>query len=150
MSAVCQACFLEIRLLTLGAGSEVALYAASCFLNPTGISSFLISQSSILRIQAGNQLLATVPHEENARVLPDLEAVTLSFKQVLYHSVYQVIPLPNARRAVIGAASKLLRAGLIHYNRGNITILNHKGLESHACECYSIVKQEFDCLPSYR
>ena len=42
------------------------------------------------------------------------------------------------------AASGLQRAGLIRYHRGRITILNRPGLETAACECYRIVKAEFD------
>ncbi len=44
------------------------------------------------------------------------------------------------------AASALQRAGLISYRRGRITILNRSGLEAAACECYRVVKGEFDRL----
>lgn len=50
------------------------------------------------------------------------------------------------RASITVAASKLQRAGLIHYNHGKMMILNPEGLESCACECYGIVKQEFDRL----
>ncbi|GAA0690876.1 hypothetical protein GCM10009104_17050 [Marinobacterium maritimum] len=37
-------------------------------------------------------------------------------------------------------------AGLIHYHRGHITITNRAGLEARACECYAVVKREYDRL----
>ena len=41
---------------------------------------------------------------------------------------------------------RLQNNGAIKYSRGNITILDRKKLESHSCECYRIVKTEFDRL----
>jgi CRP-like cAMP-binding protein len=54
--------------------------------------------------------------------------------------------LGGRRETVAIAAKHLQGAGLIRYSRGNIKILNRPGLEAAACECYRIVKQEFDRL----
>jgi hypothetical protein len=45
-----------------------------------------------------------------------------------------------------GNALKLQQAGLIRYVRGHITVLNRTGLERRACECYAVVKKEYDRL----
>lgn len=50
------------------------------------------------------------------------------------------------REGVTEAAGKLQNAGLIHYRRGRITVVDRPGLESRACECYAVVKCEFDRL----
>ncbi len=50
------------------------------------------------------------------------------------------------REGVTEAAGKLHAAGLIDYRRGHITVLDRTGLEQRVCECYRVVKQEFDRL----
>jgi CRP-like cAMP-binding protein len=50
------------------------------------------------------------------------------------------------RKGVTEAASHLQKAGLIHYARGHITLTNRLGLEQRSCECYKVVKKEFDRL----
>ena len=50
------------------------------------------------------------------------------------------------REGVTQAAGNLHRAGIIDYNRGHITILNRPALEERVCECYQVVRLEFDRL----
>jgi len=50
------------------------------------------------------------------------------------------------REGVTEAAGKLQVAGLINYSRGHITVLDRPRLEKQACECYQVVKKEFDRL----
>jgi len=52
------------------------------------------------------------------------------------------------REGVTEAAGKLRDAGVIRYNRGRITVLDRPRLEQEVCECYSVVKKEFDRLLS--
>jgi hypothetical protein len=50
------------------------------------------------------------------------------------------------REGVTEAASKLQAAGLINYSRGKITVLDRAKLEARVCECYAVVKREYDRL----
>lgn len=50
------------------------------------------------------------------------------------------------REGVTEAALKLQRLGLISYARGRIQVLDRAGLEERTCECYSVVKKEYDRL----
>ena len=52
------------------------------------------------------------------------------------------------REGVTEAAGKLRDAGIISYSRGRITVLDRKKLEKKVCECYAVVKEEFDRLLS--
>ncbi len=52
------------------------------------------------------------------------------------------------REGVTQAAGNLQRANLIHYHRGHIDVLDRIGLERACCECYGVVKREFDRLLS--
>ena len=50
------------------------------------------------------------------------------------------------QRSVTEAAGHLQQAGLIQYRRGHITVLHRKRLEKRSCECYAVVKKEYDRL----
>jgi CRP-like cAMP-binding protein len=50
------------------------------------------------------------------------------------------------RETIMDALRKLQQAGIISYRYGHITVLNRPGLEERACECYDVVKMEFDRL----
>jgi CRP-like cAMP-binding protein len=50
------------------------------------------------------------------------------------------------REGVTESARKLQAAGLVEYSRGHITVLDRGGLEARCCECYSVVKLEYDRL----
>jgi CRP-like cAMP-binding protein len=54
--------------------------------------------------------------------------------------------LGGRRESVAKAAGHLQKAELIRYVRGHITILDRQGLEAASCECYQVVKTEFDRL----
>jgi len=53
------------------------------------------------------------------------------------------------REGVTEAAGKLQKDGVIHYSRGRISILSRAKLEARVCECYAVVKKEYDRLLPY-
>jgi CRP-like cAMP-binding protein len=73
--------------------------------------------------------------------LDRLPTNTLSMTQELIANMLGV-----RREGVTEAAGKLQKAGLIDYRRGLITVLDRPGLEKRVCECYTVVKTEFDRL----
>jgi len=50
------------------------------------------------------------------------------------------------RESVTAAAGQLQEAGLIHYSRGHVAVLDRPGLERRSCECHAVVKKEYDRL----
>ena len=76
--------------------------------------------------------------------LDRLASNELSMTQELIASMLGV-----RREGVTEAAGKLQDVGLIQYHRGKITVLDRPGLEARACECYAVVKTEFDRLLPY-
>ena len=50
------------------------------------------------------------------------------------------------RPSVTVAAGMLQKAGLIRYTRGNLTVVDRARLEASACECYGVVRREFERL----
>jgi CRP-like cAMP-binding protein len=76
--------------------------------------------------------------------LDRLAANELSMTQELIANMLGV-----RREGVTEAAGKLQDAGLIRYRRGTITVLDRPGLEARTCECYQVVRTEFDRLLPY-
>ena len=76
--------------------------------------------------------------------LDRLESNELSMTQELIANMLGV-----RREGVTEAAGKLQHAGVIHYSRGRITVLDRPSLEARSCECYQVVKTEFDRLLPY-
>jgi Mn-dependent DtxR family transcriptional regulator len=71
------------------------------------------------------------------RVASDVVALTQDF---LAHML-------GVRRASVSIAAGILqKAGLIRYNRGEIEVLDRSGLEQGACECYEVVRKEYERL----
>ena len=52
------------------------------------------------------------------------------------------------RESITEAAGNLQRAGVVRYRRGHIAVLERRGLEGGACECYAVVKKELARLLS--
>ena len=77
--------------------------------------------------------------------LDRLESNELTMTQELIANMLGV-----RREGVTEAARKLQDAELIRYRRGKITVLDRPGLEARSCECYQVVKKEFDRLLPYR
>jgi DNA-binding transcriptional regulator YhcF (GntR family) len=62
---------------------------------------------------------------------------------------FLAIMLGVRRASVVEVAGKLQQAGLIHYRRGQLRIVDRKGLEATACECYGVIRAEYErLLPS--
>jgi CRP-like cAMP-binding protein len=66
--------------------------------------------------------------------------------EILMTQEYIANMLGARREGVTVAAGRLQDAGLIHYSRGHITIIDRKGLEATVCECYRTVEDELDRL----
>jgi CRP-like cAMP-binding protein len=75
--------------------------------------------------------------------LDRLDAEELTMTQELIANMLGV-----RREGVTEAAGKLRDFGIIQYSRGRIKVLDRPRLERHVCECYAVVKKEFDRLLS--
>jgi len=77
--------------------------------------------------------------------LDRLSGIELKMTQELISNMLGV-----RREGVTEAAGHLQAAGLIHYSRGHIKVVDRAGLEKRVCECYAVVKREYDRLLPYR
>src|SRR5260221_9675833 len=77
--------------------------------------------------------------------LDRLASNELSMTQELIANMLRV-----RREGVTEPAGKLQHARLVEHRRGKITVLDRPRLQARACECYAVVKKEFDRLLPYR
>lgn len=89
---------------------------------------------------------ALMGQEEIAAASESAQAMALSWIK-LNQELFASMPVVR-REAVSAAAGKLQASGLIHSSRGKISVLDRAKLEAHVCECYSLVKREYDRLLS--
>ena len=73
--------------------------------------------------------------------LDRLQGTNLNMTQELISNMLGV-----RREGVTEAAMQLQAAGIIRYSRGKIAVLDRPGLERRTCECYAVVKKEYDRL----
>jgi hypothetical protein len=70
----------------------------------------------------------------------------VSSDQFLLTQEFLGMMLGVRRTSVTDVAHELKHRKLIEYSRGRVTILDRSGLEDRACECYFVIKKEFDRL----
>ena len=137
-----------------GASAEIAI-TGNCGL--VGISLFMGGESTPSRAvvqSAGNgyRLRASVLKREFA-MGANLQHLALRYTQALITQMAQELianMLGVHREGVTAAAGKLQADGLIHYSRGHIKVLDRARLEQRVCECYAVVKKEYDRLLPYK
>ena len=74
----------------------------------------------------------------------------LSFNELAMTQELIANMLGVRREGVTEAAGRLQDAGLIQYHRGHIKVLDRAKLEQRVCECYHVVKREYDRLLTYK
>jgi CRP-like cAMP-binding protein len=107
---------------------------------------------SIIVIQTQQSAACNALHTVEARVcrwLLQTQDVVESDKIQLTQEALALM-LGVQRTAVSQCAMALHERGLIEYSRGNIKILSRSGLEKCACECYEVVRRQFDKMAKSR
>ena len=88
--------------------------------------------------------LVLLPDPESFKILP-WAAQTAWLRCQAWFQTGEPVQL-DTRRVLQAALQKLQQAGFIRYARGHISVLDRKGLERRTCECYAVVKKEYERL----
>lgn len=141
------------RALVQSAGQAFALRAKSLsreFDNHGQLQVLLLRYTQALITQMSQTAVCNRHHSVDQQLcrwlllsLDRLSSNVLTMTQELIANMLGV-----RREGVTEAARKLLSQNLIRYSRGRITVLDRPGLEKRACECYGVVKKEYDRLLS--
>jgi len=132
-----------------GAGFRLPAYAIKEEFNRAGpVLHLLLRYTQALITQMSQTAVCNRHHTLDKQLcrwlllsLDRLNGVDLIMTQELIANMLGV-----RREGVTEAALKLQNAGLISYTRGHIKILDRPGLEKRTCECYMVVKKEYNRL----
>ena len=118
------------------------------FERPGPIRNFLLRYMQALLTQTGQSAVCNRYHvieQQLCRFL--LERLDRLPSDRLAMTQEQMAQLLGVRReSVTHAAARLQEAGLVRCGRGHIVVLDRKGLERRSCECFAVVKREYDQL----
>jgi len=118
------------------------------FLRATALQHLLLRYTQALLTQMAQTAVCNRHHSVDQQLcrwlllsLDRLPTSNLNMTQELIANMLGV-----RREGVTEAAGKLQAAGLIHYSRGHIAVLDRPALEARCCECYEVVRREFTRL----
>lgn len=140
-----------LRGVVQGAGRALRLPTAR-FLRElrqsTSLRSVLSRYLYVLMTQLAQTAACTCFHDIEARLARWLLMTDDRAFDGNFHLTHQLLAemLGVRRSAVTIAAGALQSAGLIHYTRGDITIVDRRGLERAACECYQAVVNDYAAM----
>ncbi|HEX8560144.1 MAG TPA: Crp/Fnr family transcriptional regulator [Pyrinomonadaceae bacterium] len=106
----------------------------------------LLRYTHVLLTQISQSVVCNRFHSIEKRLCRWLLTARYRVQSNTLHLTQEIIAhmLGIPRTGVTMAAGSLQRAGLIRYSRGRIEILDLKAIEANSCECYQIVKDEFE------
>lgn len=112
------------------------------------LQQYLLQYTHALMSQISASVLCNVRHKIDGRLARWLLMYhdRLESDEFTLTHEFMANMLGIRRASVSEVAKQLQEEGLIDYNRGQFRILNRAGLEAKTCECYPVVKEEFDAL----
>lgn len=135
-----------VRAVVLRSGSALRMKAAG-FREALGrsleLQRSLYLYAHVMLLQARQAAACARFHRAEARVARCLQMASESVRSDQFHLTHKLLAdmLGIRRVGVTNAAGSLQRLKLISYRRGNIRILDPKGLKAAACECYEMVRK---------
>ena len=141
----------SIRALVQGPGRALRMEAArfqTAFKQSPSLQRALYRYTHLLMAQFTQTAACNRFHSVEARLARWLLMTHDRVSSDQFHLTHEFLAdmLGVRRVGVTNAASELRKRKLIDYNRGDITILDRKGLAAASCGCYRIVKDLFDTL----
>ena len=114
--------------------------------NGSTLHARLLRYSHVLLVQAAQAVLCNRRHSAEQRCAKWLlfaqDRIATDRIDLTQEFLAQVIGVRRA--SVTTVANALRKRGFIAYHRGSITVLDRAGLESASCQCYAIIRQEYD------